>query len=193
MAGRAHSFPFVVAASVGLVLLMAAILGWLGWRLLSQEEALDRQRFRDRLEQAADTQLAGFLRTLADTEAWLGQMGTALPTGTDARAGGHAVLIMFSTTRVYTQPAGVLPYLPAAHDRDGSGRDGLYRISTTGGGPQRLGDYPTRLATSVMTISRDGRRFVMHTQARDPQASRDYWMLDNFLPVAGSSAPAVAK
>ena len=114
MAPRAHNFPFIVVASVALVLLVAATLGWLGWRLLSQEEALDRQRFRDRLEQAADTHVAGFLRTLADTEGWLGQMGTSLPTGTDARVGPGAVLVMFSSTGVSTQPAGVLPYLPAA-------------------------------------------------------------------------------
>jgi hypothetical protein len=70
------------------------------------------------------------------------------------------------------------------HDRDGSGQDGLYRVSTAGGEPQRLGDYPTRLPTSALTISRDGRRFILHAPARDPQPSRDYWMLDNFLPVA---------
>jgi hypothetical protein len=76
------------------------------------------------------------------------------------------------------------------HDRDGSGRDGLYRVATAGGAPQRLGDYPTRLPTSALTISRDGRRFILHAPARDPQPSRDYWMLDNFLPVAGASAAA---
>jgi Tol biopolymer transport system component len=74
------------------------------------------------------------------------------------------------------------------HDRDGSGRDGLYRVSTAGGEPQRLGDYPTGLPTSALTISGDGRRFIMHAPARDPQPSRDYWVLDNFLPVAGSGA-----
>ena len=70
------------------------------------------------------------------------------------------------------------------HDRDGRGKDGLYRVATAGGEPQRLGDYPTRLPTSTLTISRDGRRFILHAPARDPQPSRDYWMLDNFLPVA---------
>jgi hypothetical protein len=70
------------------------------------------------------------------------------------------------------------------HDRDGSGRDGLYRVATAGGEPRRLGDFPTRVPTSALTISRDGRRFIMHAPARDPQPSRDYWMLDNFLPEA---------
>ena len=112
MARRARNVPFIVAASIGLVLLVAGTLGWLGWRLLSQEEALVRQRFHDRLEQAADTQLAGFLRTVADTEAWLGQIGTALPSASEGRRRG-AVLVMFSADRVQTQPSGVLPYLPA--------------------------------------------------------------------------------
>ena len=112
MAPRARNVPFIVAASIGLVLLVAGTLGWLGWRLLSQEEALVRQRFHDRLEQAADTQLAGFLRTVADTEAWLGQMGTVLPTAGDGRR-GDAVIVMFSADRVQTQPSGVLPYVPA--------------------------------------------------------------------------------
>lgn len=75
------------------------------------------------------------------------------------------------------------------HDRDGNGKDGLYRVPTLGGQPHRLGDYPTPLPTSALTISRDGRRFIMHAPARNPQPSRDYWMLDNFLPVAVSSAP----
>ena len=112
MARRARNVPFIVVASIGLVLLVAGTLGWLGWRLLSQEEALVRQRFHDRLEQAADTQLAGFLRTVADTEAWLGQIGTALPAADDGRRGG-AVLVIFSAEQVRTQPSGVLPYLPA--------------------------------------------------------------------------------
>jgi hypothetical protein len=76
------------------------------------------------------------------------------------------------------------------HDRDGSGKDGLYRVPTAGGEPQRLGNYPTGLPTSALTISRDGRRFIMHAPARDPQPSRDYWLLDNFLPPSGDTAPA---
>jgi hypothetical protein len=77
------------------------------------------------------------------------------------------------------------------HDHDGSGRDGLYRVATAGGEPQRLGDYPTPLPTSALTIGRDGRRFIVHAPARDPQPSRDYWVLDNFLP-GGGNATSVA-
>jgi hypothetical protein len=75
------------------------------------------------------------------------------------------------------------------HDRDMAGNDGLYRIVTTGGEPQRLGDYPTSVPTSAISISPDGRRLVVHAP-KDPsrQPTRDYWLLENFLP-----APSVAS
>src|SRR5262245_41970956 len=89
LANRATNMPMprriarnvhaILATSVGLVVLVAGALGWLGWRLLSQEEALLRQRSRDRLEQSADVLLAGFLRRVAETESWLGQMSSKLP------------------------------------------------------------------------------------------------------------------
>lgn len=48
------------------------------------------------------------------------------------------------------------------HDRDAAGRDGLYRIASEGGEPQRLGDYPVTVPTSALAISRDGRGFITH-------------------------------
>ena len=110
----AGNVPLIVAASAGLVLLLAGTLGWLGWRLLSQEETLLRQRSQDRLEQAADALLAGFLRTVADTESWLGQIGSAFPADADGTARRGGMLVMFSGGGVHTQPSGVLPYLPVS-------------------------------------------------------------------------------
>jgi signal transduction histidine kinase len=108
----AGNVPLIVAASAGLVLLVAGTLGWLGWRLLSQDETLLRQRSQDRLEQAADALLAGFLRTVADTESWLGQISSAFPADADEPARRGGTLVMFSARGVHTQPSGVLPYLP---------------------------------------------------------------------------------
>ena len=110
----AGNVPLIVAASAGLVLLVAGTLGWLGWRLLSQEETLLRQRSQDRLEQAADALLAGFLRTVADTESWLGQISSAFPADADGPARRGGMLVMFSGRGVHTQPSGVLPYLPVS-------------------------------------------------------------------------------
>src|SRR5215467_7461131 len=51
---------FAVAAPVS-----AAALGWLGWMLLNQEQAVEKQRQRDRLEQAADRAAAQMQPALA--------------------------------------------------------------------------------------------------------------------------------
>lgn len=51
------------------------------------------------------------------------------------------------------------------HDRDVSGKDGLFRVSTSGGEPQRLGDYPTSGLSSLMSISPDGRKILVHVDA----------------------------
>jgi dipeptidyl aminopeptidase/acylaminoacyl peptidase len=79
------------------------------------------------------------------------------------------------------------------HDRDAAGRDGLYRIATTGGDPQRLGDYPTSLPTSALSVSPDGRHFVVHAPTTRRAPERDYWVLENFLPAASPSPSATAK
>lgn len=98
----------ILATSVSLVLLVAGVLGWLGWRLLSQEEALVRQQSRDRLEQAADVLLAGFLRRVAESESWLSQLGASLPVNPH----NASVLVKFSKNAVEAQPAGKLAYYP---------------------------------------------------------------------------------
>jgi signal transduction histidine kinase len=50
-----------------LTMLSVSAVGWLGWRLVSQERIVDAQRARERLEQAADRIAANFRRSL-DTE-----------------------------------------------------------------------------------------------------------------------------
>jgi len=110
----ARNIHIILATSVGLVLLVAGTLCWLGWRLLSQEEDLVRQRSHDRFEQAADVFLAGFLRRVAETESWLGQIGSTLPPeglGIPHRGG---ILVKFSRNGVETDPPGKLPYYPTA-------------------------------------------------------------------------------
>ena len=83
------------------------------------------------------------------------------------------------------------------YDRDMAGRDGLYRIATDGGEPQRLGDYPPAgqtptLGASGLSISADGRRFIVHSE-RDRRWTGDFWVLENFLPPAPGIPAAVNK
>ena len=68
------------------------------------------------------------------------------------------------------------------HDRDPDGGNGLYRIPTeVTGEPERLGDYPTTALTSLLSISADGRKFIVNAPgSRQP----DFWALENFLPAA---------
>jgi len=62
---------------------------------------------------------------------------------------------------------------------DTDGKFGLYRVSTSGGKPERLGDYPTT-EPSLLLLSPDNRQFlVWRREARRPT---EFWVLENFLP-----------
>jgi len=63
------------------------------------------------------------------------------------------------------------------HDRDAAGKDGLFRVATTGGDPERLGDFPAVSVRGWMWISPDGQKIV--ADAFNPQ---EIWMLENFEP-----------
>ena len=110
----ARNLRIIFVSSAGLVLLVAGTLGWLGWRILSQEEDLFERRSRDRLEQSADVLLAEFLRRVAETESWLGQIGSTLPPETAGHPHQGGILVKFSRSGVETQPAGKLPYYPVS-------------------------------------------------------------------------------
>jgi dipeptidyl aminopeptidase/acylaminoacyl peptidase len=62
---------------------------------------------------------------------------------------------------------------------DADGKFGLYRISTSGGQPERLGDYPTNQA-GFLVLSPDGRHFIV--QRAVPRRPAEFWVLENFLP-----------
>src|SRR5262245_32014501 len=113
-AARFRNIHVILATSACLVLLVAGTLGWLGWRLLSQEETLLRQQTHNRLEQNADLLLAGFLRRMTETEATLSRIGSAIPANVaDSPQATGAVLVTFSQTGVATYTAGQLLYYPA--------------------------------------------------------------------------------
>jgi hypothetical protein len=77
------------------------------------------------------------------------------------------------------------------HDKDVSGKDGLFRVSTSGGEPQRLGDYPTGNLSSLMSISPDGRHILVHVDALFPASTLDfdYALLEN----VDSKTPAAPR
>ena len=66
------------------------------------------------------------------------------------------------------------------HDRDAAGKDGLYRIATAGGTPERLGDFPEREVHGTLKISPDGRRII--ALASGLNGLPEQWLLENFEP-----------
>ena len=64
------------------------------------------------------------------------------------------------------------------HGVDAEGKDGLFRVSTSGGQPERVGDYPDGDSyNGDIWISPDGQKFFVDTGSRD-----EVWILENFEP-----------
>jgi hypothetical protein len=71
------------------------------------------------------------------------------------------------------------------HDQSPEGKDGLYRVSTSDAGEaERIGDYPTNAFSSVLTVSQDGRKFIVNAPR---QRVPEMWALENFLPAASAT------
>src|SRR5438093_12776414 len=103
-----RNIQVILATAAGLVLVVAAAVGWLGWKLLSQEETLARQQSHNRLEQTADVLFTAFTRRMTETEAWLSRVGSSLA-GDGSESASRpmgAILVRFSQTAVEAQPPG---------------------------------------------------------------------------------------
>jgi signal transduction histidine kinase len=113
----------LLVAFLAFALAPVAALGWLGWRLLEQERALERQRAHERLQNAADRVAATLARQLTEIEGRLGsllvtpdhQIGSAASEFT-----GHfedALIVVLSSRGIDGYPRGRLlyyPFLPSA-------------------------------------------------------------------------------
>src|SRR5215813_817865 len=97
-AAHLRNVRVILMTSIGLVLLVSFALGWLGWRLLVQEEALQQQQVQSRLEQSADAVLTRFLRRIGETETWLNQIPASLPAepASPINVGKDAVVLSYS-------------------------------------------------------------------------------------------------
>ena len=99
------------ARLVLLFLLLAAVpliaLGWLGWRLLDQDRALERQRVRERLANDAGLLATESERALAGWEALLaGSRGSAVS------APPGSVFLVFGSHGILRRDGMSLPYYP---------------------------------------------------------------------------------
>ena len=94
---------FVLLAGIPLV-----ALGWLGWRLLVQDRALESQRLRERLDNAVSLAARELDRSLA---AWNDLLAPAT-TGDSVALPPNAVLLVFDSSNVLRQQGIRLPYYP---------------------------------------------------------------------------------
>lgn len=58
----------LVAAIVGITVVPLALLVWIGWRLIDQDRALERQQLQQRVDRALDLGLAALQRVIAASE-----------------------------------------------------------------------------------------------------------------------------
>jgi signal transduction histidine kinase len=184
---------FVLLSGVPLV-----ALGWLGWRVLEQDRALDVQRFRDRLESAAETITRELERELTAWETLAQQAAEGRPVDPPT----HATLIIFDDGGIVDQRGIRLPYQPYVHSNDAiapeifadaealefqknnlHGAAAAYgRVATT--------DTPSVRAAALMRLAR-----VLRKQQQLRPALDIYHALAAMgdVPVAGSPSELVAR
>ena len=185
----------VIVTSVGLVLLVSLALGWLGWRLLAQEKTLQNQQAHNRLEQSADVLLAGFLRRMAETEAWLSRIGPALHAESDERSQG-GLLVSFSKAGMEVQPRGQLLYRPAVPSAE---LLDVALFAETEKLEFQTSDFKTaRAALSALTMHQDGLvraeallrlARVQNKSGQTSEALNTYAKLANENRMSSSEAP----
>lgn len=97
----------MLAVFLGVALVSAGALGWLGWLLLKQDTALESQRRRDMLEQAADRASATMQLAVVELQARL----TSSPGASRNPAPGVS-RVSIGPDSVTVWPNGSLPYYP---------------------------------------------------------------------------------
>jgi signal transduction histidine kinase len=97
----------------------ATVLGWLSWRLLEQDRALENQRIQERLDHAADLVTGALHRRLTELEEQLPAFAISPPA--DFPSGG--LIVIFQPEHIQVHPGGRLlyyPFLPPPKEAPGS-------------------------------------------------------------------------
>jgi two-component system phosphate regulon sensor histidine kinase PhoR len=196
---RSPRHPLVIL----LILTAASVsaLLWFGWRLTEQESAVEAQRSRRRLEQAAD-QIAALLRAnLAETGERLAATAASSAPGI-APAPDQSLLLVLTEDRLSAYPPGRLLYTPVAEHgpeaSEGAFAEGeaaelrRQQLDKAAGIYQRLSDTQDRAlqAGALMRLAR-----VLRKSGRSEAASRVYERLSliDGVRVAGAPAELVAR
>jgi len=110
---------YLLTLFLGIMLVLAATLGWLGWRLLEQDRALESQRTQEKLDNAADLIGASLLRKLSEIEDQLTGLSAlsdpelgARASGLTGQSAGTALTSVFRPQAVDAYPRSSLVYYP---------------------------------------------------------------------------------
>jgi signal transduction histidine kinase len=172
----------------------AGALGWLGWRLLDQERALERTRAQERLEVAADRVAAMLQRRLDDLERQVAATAPTLPEDT--------LFVTADHQGVQARPKGRLLFHPTAPEVVEPPGD-LFRAGEAaefaGNDPASAITIYRALARSVSPAVRAGALVrlgrVFRKTGRFDEALRVYSDLERLgdLPIEGLPADLVAR
>jgi len=97
-----------------------------------------------------------------------------------ASGGDWKPLISLRQTQSDFSPDGKWVYF---HEWDTAETHGLYRISTAGGQPERVGSFPAAGALGGIFISPDQRKIIA-----EAQVAPEVWLMENFEPKPPGSA-----
>jgi len=122
-----------------------ATLGWLGWRLLEQDRALENQRLRERLENAGILLAHELDRGLT---AWEDVLPTAAP-GSSAAVPPDAVLLVFDSHGILGHRGIPLPFYPLAP----SPPEALGAVFTAAEAQEFRAGNPTKAAASYRALA----------------------------------------
>ena len=121
---------YLLTLFLAIMLVLAASLSWLGWRLLKQDRALESQRIQERLDNAADLIAASLLHKFSESRDQFTSLLTLSDSDLAARASelssqgaGTALIVVFRPQAVDAYPhAGLLyyPFLPTAEKASAS-------------------------------------------------------------------------
>jgi signal transduction histidine kinase len=115
----------LVVLFLGITLILLGALAWLGWRLFQQDRALEQQRVRDRLENAADIVATELHRRLTDVDGRLSRLATTAEPDLPQAAAQYAqqlsddaLLVVMEGNGVQAYPRARLLYYPVLPQPD---------------------------------------------------------------------------
>jgi len=103
---------------LGITLVLAATLGWLGWRLLAQDEQLARQRAAEQRESAADLIVAGLSQRMSALEQSLDRSLAQSEIPPAVSSTDDAVLVRIGLNGIDAAPTGRLLFYPDIQSRE---------------------------------------------------------------------------